>query len=89
MVASERPGLERERFSRSSKSFVKTIGFKLKITKRQLKRIILEMYHDDQPDSISQRLKLRNDIGELSMSFVRTGLDRDEVAGILRDVAER
>ncbi|MBP04472.1 MAG: hypothetical protein CMA72_06790 [Euryarchaeota archaeon] len=60
----------------------------MRITKRQLKRIILEMYHDDQPDSISQRLKLRNDIGELSMSFVRTGLDRDEVAGILRDVAD-
>ena len=59
----------------------------MRITRRQLRRIILEMYHGDKSDSISQRLELRSRLHDVANSYIKSGLDRDEVAGIISDVA--
>lgn len=59
----------------------------MRITRRQLRRIILEMYHGDKSDSISQRLELRSRLYDVANSYIKSGLDRDEVAGIISDVA--
>jgi len=51
--------------------------------------IIKEAYEDRfTAGAVNMGLDLRKALGKLSMSYVRMGLDRDEVAGILRDVAD-
>jgi hypothetical protein len=68
---------------------VKITGASMKITKRQLRQIIKEAYEDRfTAGAVNMGLDLRKDLGKLSMTYVRMGLDRDEVAGILRDVAD-
>jgi len=70
------------------KSSAKTTH-KMKITRRQLRMIIKEAYEDRfTAGAVNMGLDLRKALGKLSMSYVRMGLDRDEVAGILRDVAD-